>query len=401
MNRKERLNAMKPLDSLKILDLTDGNPYPGSLFADYGAGVLKIEPPHRGDSVRRRGGAGSPYQAYYNRGKKSMALDLAQSAGQDIFRRLVPGFDMLAANVPEARLAELGLGYEALKALNPKLIYGVLTPFGEDGPWKDLPGYDLLVMARSGLLEKTGMPDKPTRIGCPLSYYYGAWHLTAGMMAAWLDARESGVGRKVSVSCWHAICSTDDTYVQGLQGLNVLPRRIGNGFPTTNPTDTFQCRNGWFALSIGSDAQWLAFAAGAGRDDWGEGTVYAHDPDRSMKHYFGELDGQLRDYFRTITIEEADRICQEAMVPGGPCNTVRELMDDAQVAARRMLLEVDDPVLGRHRQLGRAAKFLDGSGDDGSPPAPAPALGAHTDGVLARLGMGEREIADLRRQGAV
>ena len=403
--RKERANDMRPLASLRILDLTDGNPYPGSLFADYGAEVLKIEPPGRGDSIRRRGadgadGSDGPYQSYYGRSKKSMTLDLTQRAGQEVLRRLAPAFDMLVANVPEARLAELGLGYGQLKQVAPKLVYGVLTPFGEEGPWKDLPDYDLLVMARTGLLEKTGLPDKPTRIGCPLSYYYGAWHLTAGMMAAWLDAQDSGEGRKVSVSCWQAICSIDDTYVQGLQGLNVLPKRIGNGFPTTNPTDTFQCKNGWFALSIGSDAQWLAFAAGAGRDDWGEGTVYAHDPGRSMEHYFGELDGQLRDYFRTITIEEADRICREAMVPGGPCNTVRELMDDEQVAARHMLLEVDDPVLGRVKQLGKPAKFLrDSEGDDAV--GPAPALGAHTDQVLAGLGMAEQEISYLRRQGVV
>ncbi len=402
--RKERTNHMRPLASLRILDLTNGNPYPGSLFADYGAEVWKIEPPGRGDPIRRRGGAGAdadgPYQSYYNRNKKSVTLDITQPAGQEVLRRLAASCDMLVANTPEARLAQLGLGFEQLRARNAKLVYGVLTPFGEAGPWKDLPDYDLLIMARTGLLEKTGLPDKPTRIGCPLSYYYGAWHLTAGMMAAWLDAQDSGEGRKVSVSCWQAICSIDDTYVQGLQGLNVLPRRIGNGFPTTNPTDTFQCKNGWFALSIGSDAQWLAFAAGAGRDDWGEGTVYAHDPDRSMKHYFGELDGQLRDYFRSITIEEADRICREAMVPGGPCNTVRELMDDEQVAARHMLLEVEDPVLGKVTQLGKPAKFLrDAEGDDAVDPAPA--LGAHTDRVLAGLGMAEQEISDLRRRSAI
>ncbi len=395
---------MKPLRSLKVLDLTDGNPYAGSMLADYGAQVLKIEMPGCGDSIRRRGAkpgeAQGVYAAFYNRSKRSMTLDLTKPAGQELLRRLVPQYDMLVVNRPEAELEPLGLGYEALRALNPKLVYGVLTAFGEEGPWKDLPDYDLLVMARSGLLEKTGMPDKPTRIGSPLSYYYGAWHLTAGMLAAYLDAQQTGEGRKVSCSSWQAICSIDDTYVQGLQGLNTLPKRIGNGFPTTNPTDTFRCKNGWFAISIGSDAQWLAFAAGAGRDDWGEGTVYAHDPDRSMKHYFGDLDQQLRDYFLTITIEEADQICRNAMVPGGPCNTVKELMTDEQVAAREMLLEVDDPVYGKIKQLGKPAKFLRDNENDNEI-TPAPALGADTGAVLDALGLSESEQAALRADGVV
>lgn len=394
---------MKPLVSLKVLDLTDANPYPGSLFADYGAEVLKVEVPIKGDRIRRRGSTDSgegPYQAYYNRSKKSMTLDITTQAGREILEKLVLLYDMLVVNVPEAKMAQLGLGYEQLKALNPRLIYGVLTPFGEEGPWKDYPDYDLVVMARSGLLDKTGLPEKPTRIGSPLSYYYGAWHLTAGMMAAYLDCQESGEGRKVSVSCWQAVLSIDDTSAQGLQALNALPKRIGNGFPTTNPTDTFRCKNGWFALSIGSDAQWLAFAAGVGRDDWGEGTVYAHDPDRSMKHYFGDLDQQLRDYFLTITIEEADMICREAMVPGGPCNTVRELMSDEQVAARRMILDVADPILGQTKQLGKAAKFLRDDADDDTV-TPAPALGADTDAILTRLQIGQADREALRNAGVI
>ncbi len=381
---------MKPLTSLKVLDLTQGNPYIGSMFADYGAEVIHVELPE-GDPIRRRGArpgqAEGPYQAFYHRNKKSVVVEFHTPEGQELVRRMAAKVDLFVVNAAEARLAGLGLGYADLKAVNPKLVYGVLTPFGEEGPWKDLPDYDLLVMARTGLLDKTGLPEKPTRIGSPLSYYYGSWHLTAGMMAAYLDAQKTGEGRKVSVSCWQAICSIDDTYVQGLQGLNTLPKRIGNGFPTTNPTDTFRCKDGWFALSIGSDAQWLAFAEGAGRPDWGEGTVYAHDPDRSMKHYFGDLDQQLRDYFLTITIEEADMICRGAMVPGGPCNTVRELMTDEQVAARRMILEVDDPVLGKTKQLGKPAKFLRDDADDDSV-SPAPALGADTAAVLAQLGIG-------------
>ena len=148
--------------------------------------------------------------------------------------------------------------------------------------------------------------------------------------------RTKSVLRETQTGLERQMCIRD----RCMQGLNVLPRRLGNGFPTTNPTDTFHCKDGWFALSIGSDKQWLDFAREAGRDDWGEGSVYAHDPDRSMKHYFGELDQQLKDYFATISIDEADQICRRAMVPGGPCNTVEELMKDEQVADRGMMITV-------------------------------------------------------------
>lgn len=389
---------MKPLVSLKVLDLTDGNPYIGSLFANYGAEVLKIEAPGKGDSIRYRGvvsGEGEgPYAAYYNRGKKSIALDITKPAGAEIVKKLAAGYDMIVFNVAEAKVAPYGLSYAELKAVNPKIVYGVLTPYGETGPWKDLPDYDLLVMARSGLLEKTGLPEKPTKMGFPLGYYYGSWHLTAGMMAAYLDVLDGNEGRKVSCSSWQAVASIDDTYAQCMQGLNTLPVRIGNGFPTTNPTDTFKCKNGWFALSIGSDDQWLSFVESAGMSDkWGEGTIYGHDPDRSLKHYFGDLDKQLWDFFATITIEEADQICRNAMVPGGPCNTVKELMgENDYVEARQMLIEIDDPKLGKHKQLGLAAKFLKNVSEDDNVIAPAPALGADTDAVLAALGVNADEL---------
>ena len=308
---------MKPLCSLKVLDLTDGNPYTGSMFADYGADVLKIENPIGGDSIRRRGAKDKEegiYQAFYNRGKKSMTLDISKSAGGEVLKRLAPHFDMLVVNKPEEEMKKLGLGYEDLKAVNPRLIYGVLTPYGETGPWKDMPDYDLLINSRSGLQEKTGFPERPTRFGFPLAYIYSSWHLSAGMLAAYLKSQETGEGMKVSVSVWHTMVSLDDTFVEGLLGMNTLPKRIGNGFPTTNPTDTFRCRDGWFSLSIGSDAQWISFAKCAGNNVWAEDPRYAHDPARSMENYFGDLDQQLRDYFATITIEEADTMCREAMV---------------------------------------------------------------------------------------
>lgn len=385
---------MKPLTSLRVLDLTSGNPYLGSMLADYGADVLQIEPPVSGDPMRRRGaGAGQeegPYYAYYGRNKKSMALDLSVQKGQEILRRMLPQFDMLVANRSEQALDAWGLGYDAVHAANPKLVYGILTPFGEEGPWKDYPDYDLLVMARSGLLEKTGFPERPTKFGFPLSYFYAGWQLAAGMLAAYLRAQETGEGCKVSTSSWHTIVSLDDTFAECLQGMNVLPKRLGNGFPTTNPTDTFRCKNGWFALSIGSDDQWLSFARRVGNKVWEEDPRYAHDPVRSMENYFGDLDNQLREYFAGITIEEADQICRDAMVPGGPCNTVRELAEDEQVKVREMLLRVDGGL-----QLGMPAKFLRDNAHDNEV-EPAHALGADTASVLGGLGMDAAEIDGLR-----
>lgn len=394
---------MKPLNSLKVLDMTDGNPYPGSMFADYGAEVLKIEKPGGGDSVRRRGaedGGEGIYQAFYNRGKKSMTLDIRKEAGQEIIRRLIPQFDMLLVNQKEADMIELGLGFEALKELNPRLIYGVLTPYGEDGPWAGLPDYDLLVISRSGLQEKTGFPEKPTKLGFPLGYIYAGWHLSAGMMAAYLNMLTTGAGVKVSVSVWHTLVSLDDTFAEGFLGMNALPKRIGNGFPTTNPTDTFRCLDGWFSLSIGSDTQWLSFAKCAGKNIWAEDSRYAHDPARSMENYFGDLDQQLRDYFATVTIREADLICREAMVPGGPCNTIMELVQDEQVADRQMLLHIRDKVLGDTLQIGKAAKFSKTSAEDMCIDS-APLLGEDTEHYLAGIHMEQAEIGDLRAKGVI
>lgn len=394
---------MKPLCSLKVLDMTDGNPYTGSMFADYGAEVLKIEKPDGGDSVRRRGVADADegiYQAFYNRGKKSMTLDINKEEGQEIIRRLIPQFDMLVVNKKEEDMKALGLGFETLKEKNPKLIYGVLTPYGESGPWKDMPDYDLLINSRSGLQEKTGFPEKPTKFGFSLGYIYAGWHLSAGMMAAYLSMQKTGEGMKVSVSTWHTLMSLDDTFAEGLLGMNALPKRIGNGFPTTNPTDTFRCKDGWFSLSIGSDAQWISFAQCAGKNDWAEDPRYAHDPARSMENYFGDLDQQLKDYFATITIQEADMICREAMVPGGPCNTVMELVNDEQVADREMLLHIQDKKLGDTLQIGKAAKFS-GDGKEDNVIDSAPLLGEDTDDYLARINMEHDEIARLQADGVI
>lgn len=385
---------MKPIEGLRVLDLTDGVPYIGSMLADYGAELIKVEKPGLGDSIRQRGALDKEnqklYWKFYMRAKKSITIDYKKEAGAEIIKKLAATSDMIVFNEKEEELEKLGLGYADLKEVNPKIIYGLLTPFGEEGPWKDYPDYDLIVMARSGLLEKTGNPEKPTKFGFPLGYIYASWHLTAGMMAAKLKADETGEGMKVSCSVWQTLMELDDTFAQCLLGLNTLPERIGNGFPTTNPTDTFKCKDGWFSLSIGSDAQWLKFTHEAGQDEvWGEGTVYAHDPARSMDHYFGDLDNQLREFFASITIDEADQICQRAMVPGGPCNTVEELVEDEQVKIRNMYIDVDGLT-----QVGVPAKFLNEEAEQTIEAAAE--VGEHTEEILNLIDLDKDKLEELK-----
>lgn len=390
---------MKPLEGLNILDMTDGIPYIGSMFSDYGANLIKVELPNEGDSIRKRGsskGEDGPYTGFYLRGKKSFAVDYTTTEGRDIIYKIIKRVDMVVFNKLEDKLSEMGYDYKSIKEINTKIIYGNLTPFGEVGPWKDIPDYDLLVMAKSALLEKTGMPEKPTKFGFPLGYIYASWHLTAGMMAAYLESLNTGEGKKVTCDSWQTVMSLDDTFAQCFQGLNVLPKRIGNGFPTTNPTDTFKCKDGWFSLSIGSDTQWLNFVREAGKEaDWGEGTVYAHDPDRSMKHYFGDLDKQLVEFFKTITLDEADDICRRAFVPGGPCNTVEELVKDDQVRTRNMLIDVYG-----QKQVGVPAKFSSDD-KDGVISNKAPSIGENTEEILGGLDLSDEDIKNLKSKEIV
>ncbi len=256
-------------------------------------------------------------------------------------------------------------------------------------------------MARSGIIDRTGVLEQPTRIGFPLSYYMGAWYLTSGMLAAYLKAEETGEGTKVSTSAWQAMSSVDDTFAQVLLGMNELQKRVGNGFPTTNPTDTFRCKDGYFALSIGSDAQWWAFSKAAGRNDWIEDPRYSHDPVRSLENYFGDLDQQLYAFFAGITVAEADAICQEAVVPGGPCNTVADIVADEQFRVREMIQKVDDPRFGETLQLGLPIKFLRDTEND-HVFTPAPTIGEHTESTLTEvLALGADEIAALRQSGVI
>ena len=394
---------MNPIAGMRVLDLTDGNGYPTVILADYGAEVVKVEKPGVGDSNRRLGpqkdGEGI-FQTYYNRGKKSITLDITTAEGQQLLRELVKHFDVLVENFPPETMESYGLGYEELEKIQPKLIYGSLTGWGKKGPLKDYPAIDLLVQAKTGFMSFTGLPEKPTRIGFPISVFYAANYLAAGIVAAYDYADQTGIGQKVEVNLWECLMSVHDDKLVTHFIANEPIQRIGNSFPTVNPQDTFRCKDGWFALSVGTDKHWADLCREMGWDDLGAVERYKHDPDRSMKYYWGDLELEMKKHYAEATLEEADMACRRAMVPGGPVNTIKELLTDEQVAVHNMLIEVDDKRFGKTMQIGRNKKFGDVSEE---PPIQGScALGEHNDEIFAGLlNLDQARIAALKEAGVI
>ena len=395
---------MNPLVGMKVLDLTDGNGYVTVMLADYGAEVVKIERPGVGDSNRKLGpqkdGEGI-YQPYYNRGKKSVTLDLEQPEGREILRKMVPNFDVVVENMPLGKMESLGLGYEELEKLNPKLVYGSITGWGTKGPWKDYPAVDLLVQAKTGFISFTGFPEKPSVIGYPVAVFYAANYLAAGIVAACTYAEETGIGQKVEVSLWESLLSVHEDKLLTHFIVNDSIKRIGNSYPTVQPTETYKCKDGWFSLSVGTDKHWADLCREMGWNDLAEVERYKYDPDRSMKYYWGDLEVELKKRYAEVTLEEADMGCRRAMVPGGPVNTIKELLVDEQVAVHKMLLEVDDPRYGKILQLGKNKKYhQDNEHDDELKPAPT--LGQNNDEIfIGLLGMSEAELSALKAKNVI
>lgn len=394
---------MKPLVNLKVLDFTVGSAYPSLMLSDYGAVVIKVEKPGEGDTTRKMGpqinGEGI-YQAYLNRGKKSITLDIYTAEGQELVRKLVKEVDAVIENFPTGTMESLGLGYEDMEKINPRIVYGSLTGWGTKGEWKDYPAVDLLVQAKTGFLDFTGFPEKPSVIGYPISEFYAANYLAAGVNAAYNYACETGIGQKVEVNMWESLISAHEDKLLSHFITNERIRRIGNSYPTVNPSDVYRCKDGFFALSVGVDKHWQRFCEEIGWDDLYAVERWKVDPERS-ENYFGDLEVVLRERFLTVTMDEADMACRRGGVPGGPVNSVEDLFKSEQVKAREMILEVEDERFGKTLQLGKNKKFHDDNEHDNEIEG-SPVLGSYNTEVYeGMLHLSQDEIAGLKSKGVI
>lgn len=404
-----------PLSHLRVLDLSRvlAGPWCGQNLADLGAEVIKVERPNSGDDSRAYGppwmknaaGEATSEGAYFmaaNRGKKSITVNLNHAEGQRLVRELAAQCDVLIENYKFGDLDRYGLGYEALSALNPGLIYCSVTGFGQTGPYRERPGYDFMAQGMAGLMSLTGEPDDapgggPMRVGVPVIDIFTGMYATIAICAAVANRAITGKGQHLDValldSCMALLANQGMTYL----ATGESPKRIGNTHPSIVPYQVFPTADGAIILACGNDNLFTKFCAVAKRPELPQDPRFARNADR-VRHR-ATLVPILESVFRERTTDAWVDALEAAGVPSGPINTVAQAFANPQVQARGMQIELPHPLAGTVPLMGSPMKF---SGTPIEHTLAPPVLGQHADEILEQLlGLGAEERARLRAAGAI
>lgn len=392
-----------PLAGVKVLDVTMNLAGPAAAMhlADFGADVIKIERPGRGDDTRRfvpaYKGESSSFMMI-NRNKRGLAIDLKHDQGKEIFRRLVQGADVLVENFLKDTMNRLGLGYEALKDVNPGLIYCGISGFGRTGPYSHLGGVDLIAQGMSGLMSTTGMgPDHPPlKTGAPICDVMTGMFGAMGVLAALYHRNLTGEGQFVDTSLFESGIAA--TFHQSSQyvATGEPPVARGNVHPLSGPYEVFQTKDGWMTVSAGNDERWARLVRLLDREELIDDPLYAKTPERMAN--LDQVREILSPYFLEKTRAEWMALLEKAGCPAGPILNTAEMHEDEQARYRNMIVEVEHTAVGKINTLGPAVKL---SKSPTSVRRAAPCLGEHSVEVLAEFGFGAAEIEGFLKAGVI
>ena len=404
------------LSGIKVLDLSRvlAGPWCTQTLADLGADVVKVERPQAGDDTRHWGppflkdSAGNDtrqasYFAACNRNKRSITVDMAHPEGQALLRRMAQEADVVVENFKTGGLAQYGLDYESLKRLNPRLVYCSITGFGQDGPYAERAGYDLMVQALCGLMSITGHADGapgggPLRMGVAVVDLFTGLYASNAILAALHARNATGEGQYIDMALLDVGMAVLANQASGFLATGAAPQRAGNIHPSLAPYQDFATSDGNVLLAIGNDGQFQRFCAAAGHPAWGQDERFATNTARVRNR--PDLLALMEPLMRTRTTAEWITLLEDKAVPCGPINTIAQAFDDPQVRARG--LRVDLP-----RDAGDGIATVSGVASPRLSATPVtyrnapPALGQHTDEVLRGLGLDSAAIAALRAAGAV
>ena len=391
------------LQGIKVVELAQimAGPTCGLLLADMGADVVKVEKLPRGDDTRAYAEPsinGEPAAfMILNRNKRSIAVNLKTPGGLAVVKRLIAGADVVLENYRKGTLDKLGLGYDVLSALNPRLVYCAVSGYGRTGPYADKPGFDLIAQGFAGIMSITGEPGgPPAKSGTSVADINAGILAALGVVAALLSRATTGRGQIVETSLMEA--AIQQTYWQSAlffaTGRN--PGPTGSAHILTAPYQAFATRDGWINVGGANQANWERIVKVIGRPELAQDARFKTNRDRMRN--VAELASTIEERLRERTSADWIQAFEAAGVPVGPVNTIGDMLGDPQVAAREMVIEVDHPRAGRTRALGMPVKFSDARADL---TRPAPLLGQHSREILAELSYSAEEIAALERDGAV
>jgi len=397
------------LSNLKVLDLSRilAGPWASQILADLGADVIKVERPGQGDDTRSWGppflkdeqGQDTKDGAYFiatNRGKRSITLDLQTPEGQALVKELARDADVVLENYKVGTLARMGLDYQSLSKINPRLVYCSVTGFGQTGPRAAEPAYDFLIQAMGGLMSVTGERDDkpgggPQKVGVPIVDLTTGVYAALGIVAALLRRAQTGQGEYIDVAMLDVQVGLLANQAMNFLLGNKVPRRTGTAHPNIQPQRTFACADGDIVIVVGNDAQFATLCGVLGTPELAQDPRYLTNSQRVKNQ--DSLDPILDAIFAAQPRAHWLAALKQAGVPAGSINTVPEVFEDPQVVHRAMLRRLPHPVAGSVPQVMNPLRFGNAAlRADAAPPL----LGQHTADVLTELGLSAEQIQDYR-----
>nr|WP_312971812.1 CaiB/BaiF CoA-transferase family protein [Pseudomonas sp.] len=394
--------APMALAGLKVIEMGQliAGPFASKLLGEFGAEVIKIEPPGVGDPLRKwrkiKDGT-SLWWHVQSRNKRSLTLDLKQAEAQDIVRKLVSDADILVENFRPGTLEGWGLGYDALKAINPRLIMLRISGYGQTGPYRDLPGFGVIGEAMGGLRHLSGYPGQaPVRVGISIGDSLSSLYGVIGVLLALQERARSGEGQEIDVALYESVFAMMESLVPEYDAFGYIREPAGSALPGITPSNSYPCKDGSYVLIAGNgDSIYKRLMSLIGRDDLGNDPRLAQNDGRSQHAEL--IDGAIAEWTAQRGRDEVIEALKGARVPAGYPYTAADIVQDPHYLARQMIEQVQTSV-GPLKVPGVLPKLSRTPGRIGTG---GPQLGEHSEDILAGLGLSEEQVAGLRERGII
>ncbi|PIA67539.1 CaiB/BaiF CoA transferase family protein [Pseudomonas sediminis] len=390
------------LQGLKVIEMGQliAGPFASKLLGEFGADVIKIEPPGVGDPLRKwrkiKDGT-SLWWHVQSRNKRSLTLDLKQAEAQDIVRKLVAEADVLVENFRPGTLEGWGLGYDALKAINPRLIMLRISGYGQTGPYRDLPGFGVIGEAMGGLRHLSGYPGQaPVRVGISIGDSLSSLYGVIGVLLALQERARSGEGQEIDVALYESVFAMMESLIPEYDAFGYIREPAGSALPGITPSNSYPCNDGSYVLIAGNgDSIYKRLMSLIGRDDLGNDPRLAQNDGRSQHAEL--IDGAIAEWTAQRGRDEVIEALKGARVPAGYPYTAADIVQDPHYLARQMIEQVQTSV-GPLKVPGVLPKLSRTPGRIGTG---GPQLGEHNDDILAGLGLSAEQVAGLRERGII